>query len=138
MIKKHDLNMIYIAGPGHGEPGVVANVYLEETYSEVYANVSQDEEGMNGSSNSSPSLMESLATSRPKLPALFTRGESWAIQCLTLIALLLIPQTSSLPAWLAMARRKLVRWRQPGLLPGESSQSACTRVQGRRDHDAAV
>jgi xylulose-5-phosphate/fructose-6-phosphate phosphoketolase len=46
VIKKGDLNMIYIAGPGHGGPGVVANVYLEGTYSEVYSNVSQDEEGM--------------------------------------------------------------------------------------------
>ncbi len=46
MIKAHDLQMIYVAGPGHGGPGVVANVYLEGTYSEVYPNISQDEEGM--------------------------------------------------------------------------------------------
>src|SRR5918992_1072415 len=46
VIRKNDLNMIYIAGPGHGGPGVVANVYLEGTYSEVYPNISQDEEGM--------------------------------------------------------------------------------------------
>ena len=46
VIRKHDLNMIYIAGPGHGGPGIVANVYLEGTYSEVYPNITQDEEGM--------------------------------------------------------------------------------------------
>ena len=46
LIKEHDLNMIYIAGPGHGGPGLVANVYLEGTYSEVYPNIAQDEEGM--------------------------------------------------------------------------------------------
>ena len=46
VIRNNDLNMIYIAGPGHGGPGVVANVYLEGTYSEVYPNISQDEEGM--------------------------------------------------------------------------------------------
>jgi xylulose-5-phosphate/fructose-6-phosphate phosphoketolase len=46
IIKKDDLNMIYIAGPGHGGPGIVANTYLEGTYSEYYPNVSQDEEGM--------------------------------------------------------------------------------------------
>ena len=46
LIKKHDLNMIYITGPGHGGPGLVANAYLEGTYSEVYPNISQDEEGM--------------------------------------------------------------------------------------------
>jgi xylulose-5-phosphate/fructose-6-phosphate phosphoketolase len=46
IINKHDLNMIYITGPGHGGPGLVANAYLEGTYSEVYTNVSQDEGGM--------------------------------------------------------------------------------------------
>jgi len=45
-IKEHDLNMIYVCGPGHGGPGIVANTYLEGTYSEHYPNVSQDEEGM--------------------------------------------------------------------------------------------
>jgi len=46
VIKTHDLNMIYIAGPGHGGPGIVANTYLEGTYSEVYPHVSQDVEGL--------------------------------------------------------------------------------------------
>ncbi|MGA2136120.1 MAG: phosphoketolase family protein [Bryobacteraceae bacterium] len=46
LIRMHDLNMIYIAGPGHGGPGLVANTYLEGTYSEYYPNVSRDAEGM--------------------------------------------------------------------------------------------
>ncbi len=46
LIKEHDLDMIYITGPGHGGPGLVANAYLEGTYSEVYPNISPDEEGM--------------------------------------------------------------------------------------------
>ncbi len=46
VIKQQDLPMIYIIGPGHGGPGLVANAYLEGTYSEVYPNISQDEEGM--------------------------------------------------------------------------------------------
>jgi len=46
VIKKYDLNMIYITGPGHGGPALVANTYLEGTYSELYPNVSQDEVGM--------------------------------------------------------------------------------------------
>jgi xylulose-5-phosphate/fructose-6-phosphate phosphoketolase len=46
VIKKYDLDMIYIAGPGHGGPGLVANTYLEGIYSEIYPNISQDEEGM--------------------------------------------------------------------------------------------
>ncbi|MEO1433515.1 MAG: phosphoketolase family protein [Cyanobacteria bacterium J06633_8] len=46
VIKRDDLSMIYIAGPGHGGPGLVANTYLEGTYSEYYPNISQDSEGM--------------------------------------------------------------------------------------------
>jgi len=46
IIKKYDLDMIYISGPGHGGPAIVGNVYLEGTYSEVYPNISQDEEGL--------------------------------------------------------------------------------------------
>jgi xylulose-5-phosphate/fructose-6-phosphate phosphoketolase len=46
IIKKYDLNVIYIAGPGHGGPGIVANTYLEGTYSELYPNVTQNEAGM--------------------------------------------------------------------------------------------
>src|SRR6185503_9035746 len=46
VINKNDLNMLYICGPGHGGPGMVANTYLEGTYSEFYPNVSQDAEGL--------------------------------------------------------------------------------------------
>ncbi len=46
VIKAHDLNMINITGPGHGGPGIVANAYLEGTYSEVYPAVSEDAEGI--------------------------------------------------------------------------------------------
>ena len=46
VIKERDLNVIYVTGPGHGGPGLVANTYLEGTYSEIYPNVSQDEAGM--------------------------------------------------------------------------------------------
>jgi xylulose-5-phosphate/fructose-6-phosphate phosphoketolase len=46
VIKSQDLNVIYITGPGHGGPGVVANAYLEGTYSELYTRISQDTEGI--------------------------------------------------------------------------------------------
>ena len=46
VIKSHDADMIYIAGPGHGGLAMVANTYLEGTYSEMYPNISQDAEGM--------------------------------------------------------------------------------------------
>ncbi len=46
LIKKYDLDMIFMAGPGHGAPGVLAPVYLEGTYSEIYPDKSEDEKGM--------------------------------------------------------------------------------------------
>src|SRR5258708_6612088 len=46
LIQDHDVDMIYLAGPGHGGPALLANVYLEGTYTEVYPHVTQDSEGM--------------------------------------------------------------------------------------------
>ncbi len=46
LIRKYDLNMIYVAGPGHGGPGLVANTYLEGTYSEIYSHIPRNEAGM--------------------------------------------------------------------------------------------
>src|SRR5438067_7424872 len=46
LIKKQGLNVIYVTGPGHGGPGLVANTYLEGTYSELYPNISQTDEGL--------------------------------------------------------------------------------------------
>src|SRR6478752_1709305 len=46
VIKQYDLDVIYVTGPGHGGPGIVANTYLEGTYSELYPDVSLDEQGL--------------------------------------------------------------------------------------------
>ena len=46
IIREQDANVLFIAGPGHGAPGVLANTYLEGTYSEVYPDISQDEAGL--------------------------------------------------------------------------------------------
>src|SRR5271156_911452 len=46
VIKKYDLDMFYIAGPGHGGPALVGNTYLEGTYSEIYPDISQDQAGL--------------------------------------------------------------------------------------------
>ena len=46
LIRKNDLNVIYVCGPGHGGPGMVANTYLEGTYSDVYPNITQDADGL--------------------------------------------------------------------------------------------
>src|SRR5437016_2501464 len=77
VIKRDDLDMIYIIGPGHGGPSLVAHAYLEGTYSEVYPNVSQDIEGMRSCSNSSASRAAYPATSPPRLPGASTRVASW-------------------------------------------------------------
>ena len=46
LIKKYDLDVIFLAGPGHGAPAIISNVYLEGTYSEIYSDASEDEEGL--------------------------------------------------------------------------------------------
>ena len=46
LIKKYDLSVIYVAGPGHGGPALVANTYLEGTYSEIYRQIPQTEDGL--------------------------------------------------------------------------------------------
>lgn len=46
VIKDYDLDMLYVCGPGHGGPAVVANTFLEGTYSEIYPEISQDESGL--------------------------------------------------------------------------------------------
>ncbi len=46
IIKQHDLNVLYVAGPGHGGPALVANAWLEGSYSELYPNITRDAEGM--------------------------------------------------------------------------------------------
>src|SRR5712692_10819319 len=46
LIQEHNVDMIYLAGPGHGGPALLANVYLEGTYTEVYPKITQDAEGM--------------------------------------------------------------------------------------------
>ena len=46
VIRERELNVLYVAGPGHGGPGLVANAYLDQTYSEVYSSIGQDEDGI--------------------------------------------------------------------------------------------
>jgi xylulose-5-phosphate/fructose-6-phosphate phosphoketolase len=46
LIREHDVDAIYLAGPGHGGPAIVANVYLEGTYSEIYPDITRDAKGL--------------------------------------------------------------------------------------------
>ena len=74
IINEYGLNMIYIAGPGHGGPGVVANVYLEGTYSEVYPDISQDCEGMN---KDNPADRRSAPRGRPSRAKIRELHDYW-------------------------------------------------------------
>ena len=78
--------MFFIAGPGHGAPGVVAYTWLEGTYSEIYPNVSQDEEGMRRLFRQFPSLAASRAMPRRKRPARSMRVANSATRSRTLMA----------------------------------------------------
>src|SRR5580698_3602746 len=66
IIQEYDLDMIYISGPGHGGPAVVANTYLEGTYSELYPAITQDEDGIKRLSSNSRFPVGFRATPRPK------------------------------------------------------------------------
>ena len=75
VIKKYDLDMIYMSGPGHGGPALVANTYLEGTYSEMYPNISRDEPGLKRPVHvSSRSRAAFPATSSPECPGSIHEG----------------------------------------------------------------
>ncbi len=86
IINRFDLNMIYVSGPGHGGPAVVAGTYLEGTYTEVYPNITQDEEGLKRlfTQFSYPGAFPAMLRRKPL--ALFTKGVNWAIRLATLLA----------------------------------------------------
>jgi len=81
-----DLNMIYLSGPGHGGPAVVANVYLEGTYSEIYPAITQDRAGLAALFRqfSFPGGIPSHVA--PETPGAFTKAASWAIRSVTRLA----------------------------------------------------
>jgi xylulose-5-phosphate/fructose-6-phosphate phosphoketolase len=78
IIKQYDLNMIYLSGPGHGGPALVANTYLEGTYSEIYTSITGDEGGLQRLFKQFSFPGGSPAKWRPRPPARSTRGASWA------------------------------------------------------------
>ena len=79
VIKKYDLNMFYIAGPGHGGPALVANTYLEGSYSEIYPDISQDEAGIKSCSSNSRFQAEFPAMLRRQRRDRFMKVASWGI-----------------------------------------------------------
>ena len=77
--KEQDVNVLFIAGPGHGAPGIVANTWLEGTYSELYPEVPQDKEGMRRLYRQSLSLVEFQATRLRRRLARSTKAANSAI-----------------------------------------------------------
>ena len=83
LIKKYDLNMIFLAGPGHGAPGVLGPVYLEGTYSEVYTDKSEDTAGLREFFKQFSFPGASAVTALPKRPDRSMKAASWGMCCLT-------------------------------------------------------
>ena len=79
LIKENDLNMMYVIGPGHGGPGLVAQTYLEGSYTEHYPAIERSRNGLHRLFRQFPGLTEFPVTYRRKLPVLFTKAENWAI-----------------------------------------------------------
>ena len=79
VIKKYNLDMIYVSGPGHGGPAGVGNTYLEGTYSEIYPDISQDEAGLRKLLISFLFPEEFPATHRRSARARSTRGANLCI-----------------------------------------------------------
>ncbi len=127
VILARDLDVIYICGPGHGGPGMVANTYLEGTYSETYPAISQDETACGRCSASSRSRAASPATPRPRPRARYTRAASWATPSPTPTGRRSTTPTSWWRAWSATARPRPARSPGPGTRTSSSTRSPTGR-----------
>jgi XFP N-terminal domain len=116
-IRASDLNVIYVCGPGHGGPGMVANTYLEGSYSEIYPDITRDADGLRKLFRqfSFPGGIPSHAA--PETPgSIHEGGELGYAWCMPMARRSTIPISSS-PAWSATAKPKPVRWQPPGTPP---------------------
>ena len=145
VIKARDLDAIYVTGPGHGGPGLVANTYLEGTYTRSTRTSATTRRGCAGCSASSPSRAASPATSRPRRPDRSTRAASSATRSCTPIGAafdnpdLLVccvvgdgeAETGPLAAELALQQVPQPRPRRRG-----AADPASQRLQDRQPHRA--
>ena len=125
MIVKYDLDMIFVAGPGHGAPGVLGPSYLEGTYSEVYPEKTEDAKGMKAFFRqfSVPGQIGSHVT--PETPgSIHEGGELGYSLSPTPTACRSTARISSWPAWSVMARRRPGRSRRPGTRTSSSTRCA--------------
>ncbi len=109
LIKKLDQEMIFMAGPGHGAPGVLGPCYLEGTYSEVYTDKAKTCLASASSSNSFRFPAASAVTVRRRLPDRSTKAASWDMCSLTPVAPRSTIQTSSSQRSSGMANRRQAR-----------------------------
>jgi len=115
VIKRDDLNVIYVTGPGHGGPGLVANAYLEGTYSEVYSNISPDEEGMRRLFKQFSVSGRDPQSRRAGDAGFDSRGRRAGLRALArLRGGIRQSRLDPSPAWWVMARPRLDRWQRAG------------------------
>jgi xylulose-5-phosphate/fructose-6-phosphate phosphoketolase len=114
LIQEHRLDTIYLTGPGHGGPAIVANVYLEGTYSEVYPEITQDTAGLRRLFRqfSTPGGIPSHV-SVPTPGSIHEGGELGYVLTTRLAPPSTIRICSPLRLW-GMAKRRPARWRAPG------------------------
>ena len=138
VIKSRDLNMIYVAGPGHGGPGIVANAWLDGTYSEIYPHISRNATGMQRLFKQFSFPGGISTTPRPKRQARFMRVVSSVTRSRMPMARLSTILISSLLASSATERRKPGRWRRPGTPTNSSTRrpmARCCRFASERIQD---
>ena len=122
LIVERDLNAIFVTGPGHGGPGLVANTYLEGTYTEVYPHIGHDVEGLRRLFRQFSFPGESRATSRPRRRARSMRAASSATRCCTRTEPPSTTPICSSSASSATARPKRGRWPRAGTRTSSSTR----------------
>ena len=127
VIKRDDLDVIFMAGPGHGAPGVLGPAYLEGRYSEIYPDKSEDEEGMQKffKQFSFPGHIGSHVT--PETPGSIHEGGELGYSLSHAYGAAFDNPDSSSHAWLATARPKPGRSPPPGIPTSSSIRSAMAR-----------
>jgi phosphoketolase len=113
-IRARDLSAIFITGPGHGGPGLVACSYLEGTYSELYPNIAENEDGLRALFRQFSFPGGIPRTSRRRHPARSTKEASSATRSPTPSAPPSTTPTCSSPAWSETARQRPGRLRPAG------------------------
>ncbi len=126
-IKARDLSMIYVTGPGHGGPGLVANAYLEGTYTEVYPHIGEDVDGLRELFRQFSFPAASRRTSHPRRPARSTRAASSAMRSHTRSGRRSTTPISSSHASSATARRRPARSRRAGTRTSSSTRAPTAR-----------